>query len=251
MIEGGLSWEILPVATSSTGFPLHIFHEEMGPFEFQGLLLSTTLEEEGELTFDGRKILAADKIYPCIGGTHTLRFVPKASSPLILLDVAAQWISDAPGIGLDPPANEPNELPSSGVEWKLTAPETGTAEEAGLSLNFPQIGLAYPPVTLNLGHHRFEISGTGPDADPWVGESVRLEVEVLSHYTKAPLSNVDVTFSQDGGSETRSTGSSGKAEFWFEGKTSGQAHVIAKVPSAYYEPEDYPSHEFVIQVFGP
>ncbi|NUT82164.1 hypothetical protein [Pseudomonas brassicacearum] len=252
MIAGGLSWEISPVATSSTGFPLHICHEEMGPFEFQGLLLSTTLEEEGELTFDGRKILAADKIYPSIGGTHTLRFVPKASSPLILLDVAAQWISDAPGIGLDPPANEPNELPSSGVEWRLTAPETGTAEEAELSLNFPQIGLAYPPVTVNLGHHRFEIRGTGPDAEPWVGESVRLEIEVQSHYTKAPLGNVDVTFShQDGGSETRSTGSNGKAEFWFEGKTSGQAHVIAKVPSGYYEPEDYPSHEFVIQVFGP
>ncbi|MBC3363964.1 Ig-like domain-containing protein [Pseudomonas sp. SWRI154] len=250
MTVAGVTWDISPIATTSTRFPLYIGNETLGPLEFDGLLLSTTLEEEGELTFDGRKILAADKIYPSIGGTHTLRFVPKASSPLILLDVAAQWAPDALGIGLDPPASEPNELPSSGFEWKLTAPQTGTAEETGLSLSFPQIDLTYPPVSLNLGHHRFEISGTGPDADLWVGESVLLEIEVLSHYTKAPLNNVDVTFRQASGSETRPTGSDGKAKFWFEGKTSGRALVLAEVPSAYYDPADYPSHEFVIQVYG-
>lgn len=251
MTEDGLAWNIRPSATTSTQFPLNISHEDLGPFEFEGLLLSGTLEGEGDLTFDGKQIRPADKIYPCIGGTHTLRFGPKAGSPLVLLDVAAQWASETLGIELDPAPGEPIPLPSDGVEWTLTAPQAGTAQESGLSLKFPQIEFTYPPVSLNLGHHRFEIRGEGPEADLWVGESAILKVSVISHYTRAPLSNVEVMFSQGSYSQTRTTGSNGKAEFAFEATEPGEARITAQVPSGYYDPDDFPFHEFVIHVYGP
>ncbi|MFW9267519.1 hypothetical protein ACLK1G_09990 [Pseudomonas sp. NR3] len=247
MTEEGLSWSILPTATASTRFGLNICHEEMGPFEFNGLLLSTTLEGEGELKLDDKVIRENDKLYPSIGGTHTLSFLPNASSPLTLLDVAALWASDDLGVGLVPAPGEPMELEADGVAWTLTVPQTASTGESGLSLDFPQIELTYPSVGVNLGHHHFRIEGTDPDVDLWVGESTTLTIQVWSHYTRTPLGNIEVTF---GDSEKRHTDGTGKATFTFTATDIGEARIIAEVPSPYYAPGDYPSHVFVIDVYG-
>lgn len=251
LLPQGLAWAIRSNDTVSSRFLLHVYHDELPTLVLPGLLLSRQIDEEGGVEFDERNIPAGAIAYPCIGAIHSLFFIPKAHSPLVDLEVAASWTRDTLPIALEPEPGITQELGAEGAQWCLDCRASNESGESALSLEFPQIDLTYSAVNLSLGHNRVEmVQFAGPNGDPFVGESVWLEVKVGSFYTKAPLGGIQVAFNHGEVSTPVPTQDTGWAKFSFTAEVIGEARVIATVPSPYDGPEEAPSHEFIVTVLG-
>jgi hypothetical protein len=255
LTRDGLSWKVNSTSEISARFQLRVHHDELEPFELPGLLLSQTLEGEGTLTFDERTLDHGSTAYPCLGAAeHKLRFTPKPDSPLNSLQVAAKWAdasSNALEVRLDPEVGVEQPLVSGGVEWGLDCSASVTAGELGLSLDFNQVALTYPPVPMLLGHNRAEIADVHEASfDPEVGQSVTLWLKAKSHYTEQAVADVVVSFMHGGTSTPILTERDGWAKFDYFAIQPGEDSVIATVQSPYDEPDAFPSHTFEINVIG-
>lgn len=251
----GLTWKVRSTSEVSARFLLHVCHEELEPFVLPGLLLSKTLEGEGALTFDDRTLDHGSTAYPCLGAAeHKLRFTPKTDSPLNSLEVAAKWAEasrNALDVGLDPAEGVKQTLVSGGVEWKLDCSASVATGELGLSLDFNQVALTYPPVPMSLGHNRVRIAKVREASfDPEVGQTVTLWLNAESFYTRQAVADVEVRFNHGGTSTPVLTGSDGWAKFDYLATQLGEDNVIATVRSPYDEPDAFPSYTFEILVIG-
>ncbi|MHA3736725.1 hypothetical protein ACXR0M_13775 [Pseudomonas sp. Eth.TT006] len=246
LTKTGLVWKVHSNSNVSALFQLYVCHEELTPFELQGRLLSKRLEEEGTLRFDDKVVDSSGTLYPCLGGEHTLHFTPAIGSLLNGLEVAA-IVSDvsgrAPDMKLEP--EQARELQSEGLGWTLDARNATEAGESVLSLELPQAGFTYPPIDLSLGHNRIKIADVrGPTFDPFVGETVNLEINIQSYYTERALAGIWLGFSHGGATTPVLTSADGWARFRFTATQTGSVQVIATAPSLYDEPGNSPSFTF-------
>ncbi|SDP46883.1 hypothetical protein SAMN04489798_5877 [Pseudomonas arsenicoxydans] len=247
--EAGMVWDVYSTSAISARFDLHVRHDQLPDYVVPGLLLSPSLEGEGTLTLDENTLNPKNMVYPCVGAFHRLKFVPKPRSPLTSLLVAAKW-DDPTGIGLDltlaPPAGEGRDLVSAGREWSLDASLSTKPGQLGLSLDFPQVALTYPPMLLSLGDNRVGIEGVREASfDPEVGQTVSLELQVKSYYTKVAVQSLAVSFEHGGTQEVVPTDANGWAHFDFTATEAGNAEVIATVPSPF---DGDKTHTFHIKV---
>lgn len=240
--QDGLTWQVSSTSDISARFQLTVCHDEITPYELQGRLLSTTLEDEGTLTFDEGALDLASTAYPCLGGLHTLRFVPKAGSLLTGLEVAAKWVdasTHALNIKLAP--DYARDLQSEGLEWTLDARDSSEGGTLALALELPQARFTFPSMNMVLGHNRIKIVEVrGPTFDPFVGETVNLEIKSQSHYTQRSVPGLEVSFSHGGTSTPVPTSDNGWARFPFTATQPGNVQVMATVPSPYDGPDGSP-----------
>ncbi|MHC8409920.1 hypothetical protein ACYZTR_07030 [Pseudomonas sp. Hz4] len=243
----GLTWRLKSNALASARFTLSIHHKELSTLELAGLLLSRALEGEGTLQLDGQELAISSSIYPCLGAEHTLKFIPKSFSPLTGLHLSAKNTGEALGMKLTPEAAR--DLISAGLQWDLDCRTSPAPGATALALDLGQLPLEYPLRPLLLGHNRIEIVDVREATfDPQVGESVLLELKVQSFYTKRPVKDVRVSFQYGDIAEEQPTEETGWARFRFFPTESGDAQVIAKVPSIYDGPDAFPTHTFNVKV---
>jgi hypothetical protein len=246
----GLSWQVSSASSAIARFRLHVCHDEITPYELQGRLLSRNLEDEGSFTFDQRALDITSTAYPCLGGLHFLKFMPKVDSPLTGLEVAAQWVDESHrslNARLEP--DHERDLPSGGLEWTLDALNSTESGPLALALTLPQARFTYPAMTMMLAHNRIEIAEVrGPTFDMFVGQSAYLEIRNKSFYTGRSVPGIDVCFSHQGVSTPVRTQDNGWARFPFTATQVGNVQVRATVPSPYDGPDNFPSCLFEFTV---
>jgi hypothetical protein len=250
MTSAGLAWRVHSTSAISARFQLRVRHAQIPDYVLPGLLLSSTLEGEGELAFDERPLGSGSTLYPCLGAYHELKFVPKPGSPLISLMAAAKWnapSASALDLTLDPAQGEERTLVSVGLKWSMDAYLSNESGQSGLSLDFQQVALTYPPLPVVLGHNRVEIADIREASfDPEVGQTVFLELQVKSFYTKLAVQNLSVSFNDGDTPEAVRTNEIGWARFAYTATEPGDVEVIATVQSPY--DGTALSHTFHIQV---
>ena len=249
LTEDGLCWKVRSTSDINARFRLFVCHDELPPFELQGRLLPKTLEGEGVFQFDNKELADGATAYPCLGGQHTLNFVPNVSSLLTGLEVAAKWTSNALDVTLAP--EDEHTLPSAGLEWMLDAGASTESGALGVALILSQGAFSYPPVPMLLGHNRIEIiDDRGPTFDLFLGETASLWIKTQSHYTQRSVPGVEVSFQHGGTTTPVSTLDDGWARFSYTATQPGPVKVIATVPSPYDGPDAQPSFTFEFTVLA-
>lgn len=249
LIEGGLIWKVRSTSDTNALFQLFVCHDELTPFELQGRLLPKTLEGEGIFQFDNKQLADGATAYPCLGGQHTLCFIPNVGSPLTGLEVAAKWTSDALDVTLAP--EDEYTLPSAGLVWMLDAGASTESGALGVALTLGQGAFSYPPVPMLLGHNRIEIiDDRGPTFDLFLGETASLWIKTQSHYTQRSVPGVEVSFEHGGTTTPVSTLDDGWARFSYTATQPGPVKVTATVPSPYDGPDAQPSFTFEFTVLA-
>jgi hypothetical protein len=252
LTQEGLTWTVHSTSEISAWFQLNVCHDTLPTFELQGRLLSKTLEEEGTFEFDGKKLAFESMAYPCLGGQHTLRFVPSSNSLLIGLEVAAKLAdvsSHALNLKLEPITSDV--LQSEGLEWRLDGRGSTESAMLELSLELHQAGFTFPPMPMSLGHNRVKIADKQVASfDPEVEQTVKLGLNAASCYTSEALANVEVNFEYKNTPMPILTENDGWARFDYLATELGTDHVIATVQSPYDEPDKFPSYTFEIEVVG-
>ncbi|WP_460164331.1 hypothetical protein [Pseudomonas sp. S2_F03] len=248
----GLSWMVSSTSDISAPFQLFVCHEELAPYELQGRLLSKTLDGEGTFKLDEKELDLTGTAYPCLGGQHILSFTPSSGSLLNGLEVAAKWADGAnPALNVGLTPDDARDLNSEGLEWTLDASTSIESGALGVALELPQALFTFAPLNMSLAHNRLVISEVrGPTFDPFVGETVLLEIKAQSYYTQRSVPGVDVSFSHGGTSVLVPTRDDGWARFPFKATQPGVVTVVATVPSPYDGTDDFPSCSFDFTVLA-
>ena len=247
----GLSWQVSSASSTSGRFLLYLCHKDIPPYELPGRLFSASLQDEGVFTFDERQLDGTSTAYPCLGGEHFLQFMPNAESPLIGLDVVAQWANASDRVlnaRLDP--EHERELPSNGLQWTLDAVRSEREGPLALAVELPQASFAYPAMKMLLAHNRIDDADLrGPTFDLFVGQSTFLEVRSRSYYTGRDVPGTEVSFAHQEGTATPiRTQDNGWASFPFTATRPGRTQVVATVPSPYDGPDAARSFTFDFEV---
>lgn len=252
LTKEGLSWQVSSASSTSGRFLLYLCHDEITPYELPGRLFSASLQDEGVFTFDERRLDGTSTAYPCLGGEHFLQFIPNAESPLIGLDVTAQW-GNAPDRVLNArlePEYE-RELPSNGLQWTLDALRSEREGPLALVVKLPQANFAYPAMKMWLAHNRIDDADLrGPTFDLFVGQSTFLEVRSRSFYTQRDVPGTEVSFAHEGTATPVRTQDNGWARLPFTATRPGRAQVIATVASPYDGPDAALSFTFEFNVLA-
>ena len=195
-----------------------------------------------KLVNDTQRIDPDQVLYLCLGATqeqrHELSFEVHSDSDWVDTDTAL-WADDnpqeamitSPELGI----NQRIELP-----WLLDCPELEGEAPYLFELNIYSKYTADPyPIAVSLGHHRLKLNVL-KRATFWpvleYGQTVPLEVQVLSHYTGKPVSGVKVTWrlGEDDLHVALSDGE-GKAVFDYTPDSDGLQIIKVSVPSPYYQ----------------
>lgn len=251
MIEEGLSWQVSSSAETSARFLLSVCHAQLPAYDLPGRLLSTTLEHEGTILFDDAGVDVASTVFPCLGAEHDLRFEPAHDSLLLGLNVAAKRVDpwgQALNVKLTPV--EPHTLQSDGLNWSLDARDGTESGTLALAFELPQAHFTFPSIAMALGHNRIEITDSrAPTFDPFVGQTVALEIKSQSFYTRESMPGLEVSFLHGDDCTNVATLNTGWATFFFEATEPGNVTVVATVPSPY-DGADAPSFVFNITVLA-
>ncbi|EZP31484.1 hypothetical protein [Pseudomonas sp. RIT288] len=184
-------------------------------------------------------------------GNRMVKFMPNAESPLIGLDVVAQWANASDRVlnaRLDP--EHERELPSNGLQWTLDAVRSEREGPLALAVELPQASFAYPAMKMLLAHNRIDDADLrGPTFDLFVGQSTFLEVRSRSYYTGRDVPGTEVSFAHQEGTATPiRTQDNGWASFPFTATRPGRTQVVATVPSPYDGPDAARSFTFDFEV---
>ncbi|TBN38248.1 hypothetical protein [Pseudomonas sp. BGI-2] len=208
--------------------------------ELEPLRLVKLFNEERE--FDPGQVLPL-----CLGATgtksHTLALTVAPDSPWNNTE-AALWIEDNPleAIITSPELGDNQRID---LPWRLDCPDLKLAEPSLFDLNFYSKYTAAPfPIRVSLGHHRL-VMNVLKDATFFpvleYGQSVPLEVQVLSFYTESPVPDQEVTWRW--GEEILHSGKTdgeGKAGISWQPTVTheGLQVITASVSSPYYTSGD-------------
>ncbi|UVK97659.1 Ig-like domain-containing protein [Pseudomonas sp. B21-048] len=191
---------------------------------------------------DDQSFETGQTLYLCLGAegetAHRLRFEPLPDSPWAALP-AALWTVENPqeAILIEPTLGENQTLD---LAWRLDCPVLKGDAPFLFSLSLHNQYTAEPyTMDVSLGHHRLEMNVL-QGADVWpvleYAQTVPLEVQVVSYYTRQPVPGQEVTWSL--GQEILYRGESdreGKASFDFTPASKGEQVIRATVSSPYYQ----------------
>lgn len=251
MVKEGLCWQVSSSAETSARFLLSVCHAQLPAYDLPGRLLSRTLEHEGTILFDAEGVDVASTVFPCLGAEHVLRFEPAHDSLLLGLDVTAKWVDQSGqtlNVQLAPDTHRV--LQSEGLDWSLDARESTQSGALTLAFELPQARFTFPSIAMALGHNRIEITESrAPTFDPFVGQTLPLEIKSQSFYTRESMPGLEVSFSHGDDCTNVPALNTGWAKFLFEATEPGNVSVVATVPSPY-DGVDAPSFAFKINVLA-
>lgn len=237
LTEAGLEWDVTSSIAISASFQLKVCCDMLDPWTVPCLLVSSVLEDEGSLQLDEQQFVGTNGAFPCLGGKHDLLFLPNPGSPLLGKQVTLKrggQSSEELGDILTPEG--PQTVESSGVKWTVDCTNSVISGDFSQAPDFADLSLTYQSISMSLGHNRLDIvEPREATIDPVVGESVRLGVKVLSHYTQQSESGLEVFFN-DAGAQTRADG-------WalcdYSAEEAGP-HEVSVIPRSPYYGDQYP-----------
>lgn len=207
------------------------FHLELDALEL------TAIVNDGQT----HSITADPVLYLCHGATgddaHRVSFKPATGSPWSGTE-ALLWSQDNPQERVVvTPAWGRNQLIDD--QWEIDCPALVQDETLLFNLSIYSKYHADPyPIAVSLGHHRLVVETVlQPVYQPVIeyDQSVKLGVQVKSHYLGIPMAGVSVSWTR-GSTElgVTETDGNGYAEFVFTPDTAGTLQIDARVDSPFY-----------------
>jgi len=228
----GLGYQVSSTYPSSSRFQLIVRHAALGSYVQQGILLPPILQDLGTFTVDGHELAAGETLYACIGASHECVFTPAGDSLVTGLMMGAKLMEgDKLNMQLTPETDQ--KIESAGVLWNVDATLSTEGDGQGIVLSLPEADFDYPKQPVSVGHHRIVATTRGPAFDPQVGETVSLEIQAKSFYTRDAVSGLAVMFEDSTGSRPFTTDGSGWARCLFRATEPGKFQVTATPPSPY------------------
>jgi hypothetical protein len=238
----GLEWTFCSQVDSSTSslFSLTLSSPVMAaPRELFGRLISTELVDELTVMLDQvTATSASQRMFPCIGATHSLRYLPNALSPLVGLQGTLMWLgtpAEELDVSVEPPLDTVRPLEDGGVEWVLDFSASKVSGTFMLGLYLPALNLSMTANPMQLGHNKLRIEDWHESAvDAVVGKDKAWSwIRVVSAFTRQAVAQVAVQWKSAIGSDTVASDDLGWSGFGLLPGTAGQQEVVAHVHSLF------------------
>ena len=238
----GLEWRFSSQVASSTSslFSLALSCPLLeSPRELFGRLISTQLMDELTVVLDQvTATTASQRLFPCIGARHNLRYLPRALSPLVGLQTRLVWQgtpADELGASIEPPLDSAQTLSDGGVGWNLdfTASKVSGTFDVGLYLSALDRATSDNP--MQLGHNKLRIDdGRESAVDAVIGKDKAWSwIRVVSAFTAEAVAQVPVQWLSAANSETVVSDELGWSGFGLIPSSHGQQEVVASVLSPF------------------
>nr|WP_315437965.1 hypothetical protein [uncultured Pseudomonas sp.] len=238
----GLEWTFSSQVDSSTSslFSLTLSSPVLAaPRELFGRLISTALVDELTVMLDQvTATIASQRMFPCIGATHTLRYLPNALSPLVGLQAILIWQgtpADELGAKIEPAPDIARPLADGGLEWTLDLSLSKATGNFTLELYLPALSRPMSATPMQLGHNKLRIEDWHESAvDAVVGKDKAWSwIRVVSAFTRQAVAQVAVQWKSAIGSDTVASDDLGWSGFGLLPGTAGQQEVVAHVHSLF------------------
>ncbi|HGM5550126.1 TPA: collagen binding domain-containing protein [Pseudomonas putida] len=243
MLEpSGLEWRFSSQVASSTSSLFSLTLSSPGltaPRELFGRLISSELMDELTLMLDQVTATnASQRMFPCIGATHTLRYLPNALSPLVGLQGMLMWLgtpAEELDASVEPPLDSARPLDDGGIGWALDFSASETAGDFALGLSLPALNLSMTANPMQLGHNKLRIEGWRESAvDAVLGKDKAWSwVRVVSAFTSQAVAQVAVQWTSATGSDIVASDDLGWSGFGLLPGTVGRQEVVANVHSPF------------------
>ncbi|WP_285373527.1 hypothetical protein [Pseudomonas sp. lyk4-TYG-107] len=238
----GLEWRFSSQIASSTSSLFSLALKTPGltaPRELFGRLISTELMDELTLMLDQvTATSASQKMFPCIGATHTLRYLPNALSPLVGLQATLVWQgtpADDLEASIEPPLDQAQKISDGGVGWSLdfTSSKVSGAFSVGLFLSALDRSMSTNP--MQLAHNKLRIEDWRESAvDAVIGKDKAWSwVRVVSAFTGQAVAQVAVQWKSADSSDSVVSDELGWSGFGLVPSSHGQQNVVANVHSPF------------------
>ncbi|WP_247841381.1 hypothetical protein [Pseudomonas sp. MWU12-3103b] len=243
MLEpSGLEWRFSSQVASSTSSLFSLTLSSPGltaPRELFGRLISTELMDELTLMLDQVTATnASQRMFPCIGATHTLRYLPNALSPLVGLQATLVWQgtpADDLEASIEPPLDQAQKISDGGVGWSLdfTSSKVSGAFSVGLFLSALDRSMSTNP--MQLAHNKLRIEDWRESAvDAVIGKDKAWSwVRVVSAFTGQAVAQVAVQWKSADSSDSVVSDELGWSGFGLVPSSHGQQNVVANVHSPF------------------
>ena len=238
----GLEWRFSSQVASSTSSLFSLTLSSPGltaPRELFGRLISTELMDELTLMLDQVTATnASQRMFPCIGATHTLRYLPNALSPLVGLQATLVWQgipADDLEASIEPPLDQAQKISDGGVGWSLdfTSSKVSGAFSVGLFLSALDRSMSTNP--MQLAHNKLRIEDWRESAvDAVIGKDKAWSwVRVVSAFTGQAVAQVAVQWKSADSSDSVVSDELGWSGFGLVPSSHGQQNVVANVHSPF------------------
>lgn len=238
----GLEWRFSSQVASSTSSLFSLTLSSPGltaPRELFGRLISTELMDELTLMLDQVTATnASQRMFPCIGATHTLRYLPNALSPLVGLQATLVWQgtpADDLEASIEPPFDQAQKISDGGVGWSLdfTSSKVSGAFSVGLFLSALDRSMSTNP--MQLAHNKLRIEDWRESAvDAVIGKDKAWSwVRVVSAFTGQAVAQVAVQWKSADSSDSVVSDELGWSGFGLVPSSHGQQNVVANVHSPF------------------
>ena len=238
----GLEWTFSSQVASSTSslFSLTLSSPVLAaPRELFGRLISTELVDELTVMLDQMTAtIASQRMFPCIGATHSLRYLPNALSPLVGLQGTLMWLgtpAEELDASVEPPLDTARPLEDGGVGWVLDFSASKVSGTFMLGLYLPALNLSMTANPMQLGHNKLRIEDWRESAvDAVLGKDKAWSwIRVVSAFTHQAVAQVAVQWTSAIGSDTVASDDLGWSGFGLLPVTAGQQEVVANVHSRF------------------
>ncbi|MEN5042719.1 hypothetical protein [Pseudomonas koreensis] len=238
----GLEWHFSSQVASSTSSLFSLALKTPGltaPRELFGRLISTELMDELTLMLDQvTATSASQRMFPCIGATHTLRYLPNALSPLVGLQGMLMWLgtpAEELDASVEPPLDNARPLDDGGIGWALDFSTSKTTGHFALELSLPALNLSMTANPMQLGHNKLRIEDWRESAvDAVLGKDKAWSwVRVVSAFTSQAVAQVAVQWTSANGSDIVASDDLGWSGFGLLPGTVGRQEVVANVHSPF------------------
>lgn len=238
----GLEWTFSSQVASSTSslFSLTLSSPLLAaPRELFGRLISTELVDELTVMLDQMTAtIASQRMFPCIGATHSLRYLPNALSPLVGLQGTLMWLgtpAEELDASVEPPLDTARPLDDGGVGWVLDFSASKVSGNFMLGLHLPALSLSMTANPMQLGHNKLRIEDWHESAvEAVVGKDKAWSwIRVVSAFTRQSVAQVAVQWKSAIGSDTVASDDLGWSGFGLLPDTAGQQEVVAHVHSLF------------------
>jgi len=238
----GLEWHFSSQVVSSTSSLFSLTLSSPGltaPRELFGRLISTELMDELTLMLDQvTATSASQRMFPCIGATHTLRYLPNALSPLVGLQGMLMWLgtpAEELDASVEPPLDNARPLDDGGIGWALDFSASKTTGHFALELSLPALNLSMTANPMQLGHNKLRIEDWRESAvDAVLGKDKAWSwVRVVSAFTSQAVAQMAVQWTSANGSDIVASDDLGWSGFGLLPGTVGRQEVVANVHSPF------------------